>query len=99
MSVSKSSRCLFVQLAKLPQLITSSKDSSATEGHNGIIAGLFNAGVSPMFAVGNPRDKAYVPCPLFLAAVSGHYHTVALFTDRDDCPDACRHVFTVVLPK
>ena len=70
---------------------------AATEGHNGIIAGLFNAGVSPMFAVSNPRDEAYVPCPLFLAAVSGHSHTVALFTDRDDCPDACKSDATMLL--
>ena len=70
---------------------------AATEGHNGIIAGLFDAGVSPMFAVSNPHEKAYVPCPLFLAAVSGHSHTVTLFTDRDDCPDACRSDATMLL--
>ena len=70
---------------------------AATKGHNDIITALFNAGVSPMFAVGNPRDKAYVPCPLFLAAVSGHSHTVTLFTDRDDCPDACRSDATILL--
>ena len=63
---------------------------AADRGHNRIITALLQFGVSPMFAVANPRDKDYVPCPLFLAAANGRLHTVTLFTDRDDCPEACK---------
>ena len=70
---------------------------AAVEGHDEIITALLQFGVSPVFAVANPRDKDYVPCPLFLAAVSGHSHTVSLFTSRDDCPDACKSDAIMIL--
>ena len=59
-------------------------------GHARIVETLLQFGGSPMFAVANPRDKDYVPCPLFMAALFGNEQIVSLFTDRDDCPEACK---------
>ena len=70
---------------------------AAVEGHDEIITALLQFDVSPVFAVANPRDKDYVPCPLFLAAVAGNSHTVSLFTSRDDCPDACKSDAIMIL--
>ena len=60
---------------------------AAASGHVEAVKLLLSHGVSPMFSDPSPQS---VPCPLYIAAVCGHFDIVTELTAHPECPPACR---------
>ncbi len=63
---------------------------AAENGHTDVVAALLHSGVPPLFSEADADLEGYVPCPLLLAAASGHVDTVSKLLSHPECTEACR---------
>ena len=63
---------------------------AARSGNTDTVKLLLDSGLSPLFSVGvDSTHPDYVPCPLYLAAISCKVTTVTLFFEQTSCPPEC----------
>ena len=58
-------------------------------GRVDIIKVLLTHSISPLFSIEDSSSEDYVPCPLYLAAISGLENTVKYLCNLESCPAVC----------